>query len=339
MVQLDNATRSQLKLLQKKEKNKRTFVKVTVLLLLDKGLSPLVISDYLGIDDATVYRYLKGYNEVGLKVYLEDHYQPCTGKLTEEQELRLKEEVTENLYINVKEIVAWVCQKFEVVYTQSGMTKLLHRIGFSYKKTKSVPSKADFEAQQKFLNDLNTKLEDLAENEVIYFNDGVHPQHNTRADYGWIPKGKEFEMPANTGRKRMNLSGALNATDVTDVEVLEADTINAEATIGLWEQINKKHPGKKITHICDNAAYYRSKKIQEYLSKNDHVTVVFLPSYSPNLNLIERLWKYLRKQVTSYFYYETYDEFRKAVLVFFANIAQHKPNLVTLLTLRFHIGA
>jgi transposase len=56
----------------------------------------------------------------------------------------------------------------------------------------------------------------------------------------------------------------------------------------LWEKIEAAHPGKRIVHICDNAAYYRSNLIKEWLHAHRHVRVVYLPPYSPNLNPIER---------------------------------------------------
>ncbi len=64
---------------------------------------------------------------------------------------------------------------------------------------------------------------------------------------------------------------------------------------------------------------------------------MYLPSYAPNLNLIERLWKYLRKEVISHYDYKKKEDFREAVLRFFRNIHYHKHKLQSLLTLKFQI--
>lgn len=337
MFQLDDPTRRQLRFLQRTNKDKKVFIKVTVLLMLDSGFSSEAIAQSLGIDDSTVYRYQKAWLESDLPTYLSTNYLPYTGKLTDEQEALLKTELRQNLYINSQEVVDFVEHRFGVSYTCEGMVKVLHRLGFVYKKTKSVPCKADPEKQKEFVEELHKLLDELGEKEVVYFNDAVHPQHNTRPDYGWILKGEDFEMPANPGRKRVNINGALNAHDVTDVIAREDETINAQSTIKLWEAQRERHPDKTIFNVCDNARYYHCNFIKEWLDKNPWCVVIYLPSYSPNLNLIERLWKFFRKKVTSYYFYEHYAEFREAVLDFFKNIGQYKQALESLLTLKFRI--
>jgi len=75
------------------------------------------------------------------------------------------------------------------------------------------------------------------------------------------------------------------------------ETVNADAAISLFKALEEKHPASKAIHvICDNARYYRSKKVQEFL-KTSRVTILFLPPYSPNLNVIERCWKYYENPI------------------------------------------
>ena len=337
MVKLNEQTRNHLRFLQKTNKDKKVYIKVTVLLMLDSGCAPEFIAETLGIDDSTVFRYKKTWLESDLPTYLETNYKAYSGKLTEEQEAQLKQELRQNLYICSQEVVDYVEHTFGVIYTCEGMVKLLHRLEFVYKKSKAVPCKADPKKQKEFVGELHKLLAELDDDEVVYFNDAVHPQHNTRPDYGWILKGEDFEMPTNPGRKRVNINGALNAHDVTDVIVREDETINAQSTIKLWEAQQKKHPGKTIFNICDNARYYHCSIIKEWQEKNPWCIVIYLPAYSPNLNLIERLWKFFRKKVTSYYFYEHYAEFREAVLHFFKNIGQYKQALESLMTLKFRI--
>lgn len=119
--------------------------------------------------------------------------------------------------------------------------------------------------------------------------------------------------------------------------MVESDRINAQSCIKLWKKQHRRHPQKTIINICDNAPYYHSKYLKEWLAENNWCRVIYLPPYAPNLNLIERLWKYLRKEVSSYNFYEHFTEFRKAILDFFKNIKEHKQALESLLTLNFHI--
>ena len=168
--------------------------------------------------------------------------------------------------------------------------------------------------------------------------DAVHPQHNSTPAYGWIKKGQEAELKANCGRQRLNINGVIDI-DTLNTVVRFDDTINAESTIALFKRIERKHPkAKVITIIADNARYYRSIAVKEYL-ENSRIKILFLPPYSPNLNLIERLWKYFRKVVMNNRYYQTLEQFTQAAQSFFANIKSHRKALKTLLTENFHLFA
>lgn len=338
MIQLDEARRKELKHLRRRSKDKKVYVKLSTILMLDAQYTPAQIEECLGVDVSTVYRYAKDYQEKELTDYLLDNHVNYSGKLSQDQELQLTKEVAENLYLSAKEVAAYILLELGVPYTDKGVVKLLHRLGFSYKKTKQVPAKAKSEAQQAFVEELNDLLEKEPDT-VIYFNDGVHPQHNTRPEYGWILKGQDYEMPSNPGRARINITGALNAREVTDVIAVEHDAVNAQSTIAVWEAAEKRHPGKQIVHICDNARYYRCKLIEQWLKDHPRTKVKYLPSYSPNLNLIERLWKFMRKEVINSFYYETKEAFRRSILNFFENIGQYYSALTSLLTLNFRVVA
>ena len=82
---------------------------------------------------------------------------------------------------------------------------------------------------------------------------------------------------------------------------------------------SKVSDAEVIYTVCDNARYYRSRMVKEYLRKSK-IALLFLPPYSPNLNLIERLWKYFREIVLYNKYYETLDKFRNACISFFRRI-------------------
>jgi transposase len=115
------------------------------------------------------------------------------------------------------------------------------------------------------------------------------------------------------------------------------ESINAESTIALFKQLEQLNVlAVCIYVICDNARYYRSKAVREYL-KTSRIELVFLPPYSPNLNLIERLWKFFKKKILYNRYYETFDEFRIACEEFFANPRKYHRELRSLLTENFAI--
>jgi len=176
----------------------------------------------------------------------------------------------------------------------------------------------------------------LGANDKICFVDGVHPQHNSMPAYGWLEKGVTREIKSNSGRQRLNLNGAL-CLDGFEVVVREDESINAQSTIKLFEQLEAKYPkAKTIYCILDNARYNRARIVMDYL-KTSRINAVFLPPYSPNLNLIERLWKFYRKKNLYHKYYSCLDEFRTVTMQFFDNLPSYKEELETLLTENFEI--
>lgn len=335
--ELTKADYERLRKLQRDVKlSRRRYRKVTVLVMLHQGHSIEVIEAALGLDDNTIRRYWEGYEEKGIETYLSDHYIPYAGKLTTEQEEELAAHLDEYLYSDVKPIIQYVLEQFEVEYTLSGMRDLLHRLGFVYKQTKAVPSKADEAAQREFVEDiLPGLLEEVATGAAeVYYSDGCHPTHNTKTSRGWIRRGQNFEVDCNSGRRRVNINAAVRATKPEHLVYDVAETINAQSTQRLCRQLLRKHPGKKIYLICDNARYNRNRLLREW-AEQQRIEFVYLPDYSPNLNLAERLWRLLRKEVINSVYYDTYDKFRTGIVEFLDNAKAYRDELRSLLTLNF----
>lgn len=90
------------------------------------------------------------------------------------------------------------------------MTAWLHDHGFSYKKPAVVPGKANKISQEQWLKAYKELKANLPQDEAICCIDGVHPTHNMKSTYGWIRKGERKELHTNTGRQRLNLSGAID---------------------------------------------------------------------------------------------------------------------------------
>lgn len=206
---------------------------------------------------------------------------------------------------------------FKVAYTVPGMRHWLRRHKFSYKKPAIVPGKANKEHQQEWLSEYEKLRQGLPADETIGFIDGVHPTHNVQPAFGWIRTGVRKEIPSNTGRERINISGMIDMIG-HKLLIQEDRTLNAESTIQFFRKIEEAYPTKRRIHIfCDNAPYYRNKMVRQYL-KNSKVKLHFLPPYSPNLNPIERLWKWMKERVIYNTYYEHFEDFKKAIFGFFA---------------------
>jgi len=256
--------------------------------MINSGLGFEEIANYLLMDDDTVRRYVEIYRQEGVSGLIRDFYKGGSPLLKIEEQYILIAHLRKKTYLSAKEICFWVKLKFGKSYTVAGMTSLLHRLNFSYKKPKIVPGKANPEAQKQFIAEYSKIKQNKSVKDQIYFADGCHPLLNPLAGYGWIEKGTEKEIPSNTGRERINLNGAYNP-ETGEALIIESEQINAQSTIELLEKIKKKQPNGKIIFIPDNARYYRSRLLKGYLENNTRIVMKYLPPYSPNLNLIERL--------------------------------------------------
>jgi transposase len=169
----------------------------------DDGYTYTEISRILLIDDETVRRHIQDYcNENKLSI----ESGGSDSKLNEKQTQALIAHLSDHTYLTADAICLYVKEKYQIKYTVSGMMKWLHANEFSYKKPHGVPAKANAEAQAAFIA-YYEKLKKHIGSEPLYFTDSVHPQHQTRLAYGWIPKGERKEMPTTGRQKRVNIIG------------------------------------------------------------------------------------------------------------------------------------
>jgi len=318
---------------------RRDADKVKAIILLGTGWSLQQVCQALLLDERTLRRYVERYRqEPDTDSWLCNFYQGSQPKLSDEQITLMDQHLTEYVYPTVAAIVEYVRDRFGIDYTVNGMTSLLHRMDYTYKKPKAVPGKADAAAQRQFVQQYQMLKNSKKPDEPIYFMDGVHPQHNSVTAYGWIKKGHTQTIKSNSGRARLNLNGAVDPQNC-EVVIRADQKLNAQSTIELFKMLESKHlNAQKIYVIADNARYYRNSEVQQYLA-NSRIKLIFLPTYSPNLNLIERLWKYFRKMVLYNKYYQTFLEFKERALAFFANIKEHEAALRRLLKDNFEIIA
>ncbi len=327
-----------LKTAHRQQREKRLADRIKAILMLHHGFTYSQIESALLLDEVTLRRHLTKFQESGIEGLLEMRYSGGQSKLTLIQEEEIKKHFTTHTAPTINAVVAHINNVYGVHYSAIGATKFMHRLGFSYKKPKVVPGKADREKQQQFLNTYQQLKNNLKINDQIYFIDSTHPSHNTQLSYGWILKGKINDkfIKTNTGRERLNLNGALNLNSKSAV-VLEEETVNSESTIRLLETIKNQQKSGKVYLILDNASHHHAKVVSRWILHHPRFKRIFLPPYSPNLNPIERLWLFFHKQITNNHYFETFEEFKDTTLKFFNNLKNYQTELSTLLTDNFHL--
>jgi transposase len=198
-----------------------------------------------------------------------------------------------------------------------------------------ISAKADPDLQAAYLEtELEPRLaEAQAGQRAVFFVDAAHFVLAPFLGFLWSLTRLFIQAPS--GRQRFNVLAALNAVTHELVTVTNEFYITSVQVCELLTKLADLHLTVPITLFLDNAAYQRCALVRETAARL-HIELCFLPAYSPNLNLIERLWKFVRKQCLYSHYYADFPSFKTAISTCLDHTpTTHKAALDSLLTLRF----
>jgi transposase len=292
--------------------------RANALVLLDRGMSCEDVAELLFIDDDTVRRWHRLYEQDGIEGLAGFGHEGSACRLSAEQQDRLKAWITEVLPRSTRQIGAWIEKEFGVAYQgRSGLIALLHRLGMEHRKPQAIPRKLDEAKQQAFIEEYNALLNGLAGDEAVMFADAVHPTHAVRPVGCWAPKDTKVAVQQASGRDRLNIHGAIDL-ETGRTRMIDVLTVNAVSTIALLSAIETLFPKKRRIHVfLDNARYHHAEMVQQWLEKPDcRIELHFIPTYCPHLDPIERLWGLMHKHVTHNRCYAKFNDFCSAVLTF-----------------------
>jgi transposase len=265
--------------------------RANAMLLLDDGLSCEAVARVLYLDDDTVRGWHERFRRDGVRALSVFGWKGAASRLTPAQEAELTETLTRRLFPGTAAVTAHIERAFGVVYSKAGTIKLLHRLGFEWRKPKGLPARADVAAQEAFVAAYERLLNGLAPDETVYFADAVHPEYQSRPAHGWVRRGEHLAVRRGKGRQRVNLAGAL-CLETGHCQIVEDLRITAETTVKLFARLERANPDKRLIHvILDNAGTNRGQPLRDWLARPDcRIRPIYLPPYAPNLNAIERLW-------------------------------------------------
>ena len=211
------------------------------------------------------------------------------------------DQITKNLdskdYRSVRQIASMIMSLIKEKISLTSVKSLLKNLGYKYLKSGSLPAKADPEKQRKFYDEkLHPLMEEAKQNKIfLFFLDAVHLIYGKDHLCGIWAKFRRF-LRTYSGRKRYNVLGALNFVTKVVHTVTNDEYITATQVCEMLEKLAETYIGIPIHIILDNARYQHCKLVMEK-AKDLGIHLEFLPAYSPNLNLIERFWKFLRKEL------------------------------------------
>jgi len=205
----------------------------------------------------------------------------------------------------------------------------------NWRKAGSVPAKADAAVQQEFLeNQLEPRLEEARRGKrAVLFVDAAHLVYGAFLAYLWCLV--RVWVPTGNGRQRFSVLGAVDAVTHELHAVYTDGGVNAVTVCELLRNLASLYGGP-VTCVLDNARYHHATVVTQ-LARQLQIELLFLPSYSPNLNLIERLWKFVKAQCLNNQYHIDFKAMKARVLEALEDLrsGKYKEQLATLLTHNF----
>src|SRR5271154_1492861 len=320
--------------------NLRIREKMLVLWLLHTGLTREQAAKAVGVGRATVQRYVAAFQQGGL-----DGLRPWNPHRPISEMATYRDVIRESFAKQPVTTIAEACERiFQLTGLRRGpsqVRKFLKDLGLKFYRVRAIPVPPKktwaehVEAQAAFRE---TKLEPVlaaaqAGEGHVFLVDAAHFVFGTFLCYLW--SFTRIFVRAASGRQRFNVLGAWNAVTRQLIAVTNTTVVNTETMCELLRKIAAEKLTGPITIVLDNARYQRNQVVQS-LAVELGIRLLFLPSYSPNLNLIERLWGFAKRQSVYGKYHATFASFRAAIESTFASLSTtHEKKLKTLMTLEF----
>lgn len=238
-------------------------------------------------------------------------------------------------------IQLYIQEQFHISYSLSGISRLMHRIGLKKLRPRSQPGKSPcLEKQVSFVLHY-FQIQDFACQDagmIQLFGDGMHLHHQCVPSLCWGDPKDPPVLPTNSNRKRLNILGAYAPAEGHFLHCTSEENCDAQRAIEFLERILKDYPTHhSIILYLDNAPYFHAPSVQDWLREHPQMIIEPLPTYSPNLNLIERLWKLVKEKLVNNRYYEKYKTFRAKVFQTLNHLDDLQEELASLMTVRFQL--
>jgi transposase len=323
--------------------DRRVYQRLTAALAVGAGKTREEVAELLGVGLTQLSEWLRVFRNEGLDALCEIHNKGDPGNLTPHQVERLKAKVSTGCFRNSDQIRHWIKSTFTASYSSSGVKDLLKRIGVSYHKVTGFLWKADPGKQHAFVKRMarhkrEAKCPD-APRARRYYVDACHPVWGLDLVFCcWLLLGQRLLVGMGSGRKRLNILGAYCPDDHEYVDYrLTRDNINGEQFGNFLRLLRSLHPEtERFILYVDGARYYDSPVVKGWLKRHPEFHLSQIPAYSPNVNLIERMWKFLRAKALSR-WHRTFEDMQAAVSEVLDHLADYSGELRTLMTEKFHI--
>ena len=285
--------------------------KMEAVYLKSQGLPHQEICRLARITENTLRAYLRQYQEGGIERLKRLDFAKPRSELAEHR-ATLEDHFRKNPPRSTAQAAADIARLTGIRRGPTQVRRFLRGMGLERRKLGMIPAKADAAAQGQFLKDLLWPRLRQAQRlrRVVCFVDAAHFVHGPFLGYLWCFVRLLIRGPS--GRKRFNVVGAIDAVTRELTTICNDTVVNAETIGELLRKLRARYLSLPVTLVLDNARYQRCALVQKW-AKTLRIELLYLPAYSPNLNLIERLWKFVKQEVLSCRYFEDFARFKAAI--------------------------
>jgi len=298
------------------------------------GMNNKMIGKLTGLHREIVGDWIRAYLKGGFEALCQNNYGTNKSELEKHSDGILQSFI-QRPPMTSSEAKARIEELTGISRSPSQVRAFMNRHGLRYLQTGHIPAKADTEAQQKWVKEkLDPAIEEAQKGKChLLFMDAAHFILQPFICALWCVA--RLFIKASAGRNRINVLGVVNAITKEIITFNNTSYITAETILVFFKKLREHYGDMPLKIVLDNARYQHCKLV-EAAAKRLNIELLFLPSYSPNLNIIERLWKFTKKKILYAKYYETPQKFHAAITGFFQTVNQkHNIDLKNLLTLKF----
>ena len=342
-IELSAEQRKAIERRRKESLDRRVYQRLTAVLAVAAGKTREEVAELLGVSLSQLGEWLRVFRNDGLDALCEIHNKGDPGKLTQPQVEQLKAKVSTGCFRNSDHIRHWIKSTFSVSYSSSGIKDLLKRIGISYHKVTGFLWKANPDKQRAFVERVARHQREAkrpgAPRTRRYYVDACHPVWGLDLVFCcWLLVGQRFLVGRGSGRKRLNILGGYCPDDHEYLDYrLTRDNINGEQFVNFLRLLRSLHPKtERFILYVDGARYYGSPVVKGWLKRHPEFHLSPIPAYSPNVNLIERMWKFMRQKALSR-WHKTFADMQAAVSGVLDHLEDYRGELQTLMAETFHV--
>ena len=294
------------------------------------------ISILADVHPNSVTNFIKQFNEGGMERLIELNYVGPQSELDQHCKT-IEKEFKNNPPLSSNEAGYTISILTGIKRSPTQIKSFMKRIGMKFLKMGHIPAKADPAKQKKYLKtDLNPVIQ-RAQNKKCHllFMDAAHFVYAPFLCQVWCFV-RQF-IPSPSGRQRLNVLGVINAISKQLSFCTNFTYIDAQVIGNFLHQVANQYKDLPIYIVLDNARYQHCKYVIQ-IAAELNIELLFLPPYSPNLNLIERLWKHTKKKALYGKYYDSFDKFQNAIINVLKQVNRTKKGrseIDTLITLNF----